>query len=300
VRVLPEKDNFLGIEPELSKYETSRVVVLPAAYEHTTSYGRGTKEGPREILKASHFVEFYDEELSRELHRRIGIATLSPLSFAKQVDGAAVDHVYKSVAPLLADGKFVLTLGGEHTVSIGSVAAHAEQFPGISILHLDAHSDLRPSYEGNAFSHASAMARICEFVDPRRVVQVGVRAQAVEEAEFIKEHGVNTFYAHELRGGKYTRFLRGWDEAVIEKLGDTVYITFDLDAFDPSIMPSTGTPEPGGLLWDETMRLLRKVGTRKKIIGADVVELAPIPGFHAPNLLAAKLVYKILNYAFPR
>jgi len=300
MKVLGQRENFLGIEADYSSYRNSSAVIVSAPYEHTTSYGKGAKDGPKEILRASHYVEFYDEELAREVFRRIGIATLAPLSFAKRVDSAAVDLVYQTVKKLLADEKFVVVLGGEHTVSIGALAAYAEKYPGLSVLQFDAHADLRGSYEGNKFSHASTMARVCEFIDPRRVVQVGVRALSVEEVDFIKERGVNLFYAHEIRGGAYTHFLKSWDDVVIEKLTDAVYITFDLDFFDPSIMPATGTPEPNGFFWDETMKLLRKLSFKKRIVGVDVVELAPIPGFHAPNITAAKLVYKLINYAFVR
>ena len=154
-------------------------------------------------------------------------------------------------------------------------------------------------YQGSKFSHASVMARVCEFLDPRRLVQVGIRAQCIEEAQFIREKGMTTLYAHEIREGKYTKVLKLWQEYVIERLTDHVYVTFDVDGLDPSIMPSTGTPEPNGLLWHETMVLLRKLGQKKTIVGCDVVELAPIKGLHHPDLTAAKLVSKMINYFQP-
>ncbi|MFQ5798654.1 MAG: agmatinase, partial [Bacteroidota bacterium] len=239
----------------------------------------------------------YDEELDRELYQEVGIATLRPLNFAKISDEKALQQIYKRVRALVDQGKFVVTLGGEHTISQASIAAHAEKYPDLSLLQLDAHSDLRDEYEGNKYSHASVMARVCEFFDPRKVVQVGIRAQCKEEASTIKEKGITTFYAHEIRRGKYTRLLKYWEDLVIEKLTDNVYVTFDVDAFDPSIMPATGTPEPNGLYWHETMSFFRKLGNRRKIVGFDVVELAPIEGLQHPDLTAAKLIYKILNYA---
>lgn len=291
------KQNFLGIEKEYSSLENSRVVILPAPYERSVSYGVGTKRGPEAILEASHFVEFYDEELDRELYREVGIATLQPLDFGKKSDDRAIQQVYESVRTFVGQGKFVVMLGGEHTISQASIAAHAEKYPNLSLLQLDAHSDLREEYEGNKYSHASVMARVCEFFDPKRIIQVGIRAQCREEASAIKEKGITTFYTHEIRQGKYTRVLKYWEDLVIEKLMESVYVTFDVDAFDPSIMPATGTPEPNGLYWHETLNLFRKLTTRRKIVGFDVVELAPIEGLHHPDLTAAKLVYKLLNYA---
>ncbi len=296
-RTLDTKSNFLGIEKEFSTFEKSRIVVLPVPYESTVSYGGGTKNGPAAILRASHYVEFFDEETKREIHREHGIATLPPFNIAKKKDAAAVQAIFDEVTNLLEKGKFVVTLGGEHTISAAPIAAHAKKYPDLSVLQFDAHSDLRSEYLGNKYSHASVMARVCEFLDPKRLVQVGIRAQAKEEAEFIRDNAINTFYAHEIRSGAHTRVLRYWDDAVIEKLTQHVYITFDVDGLDPSIMPSTGTPEPNGLFWAEVMQCLRKVSQKRKIVGFDVVELAPIKGLHHPDLTAAKLVMKILNYA---
>jgi agmatinase len=196
------------------------------------------------------------------------------------------------VKELLGREKFVVTLGGEHTISQGAIKAHQEKYPDLSVLQFDAHSDLRESYQGSKYSHASVMARVCELMEPKKVVQVGMRAQCIEESQFIKQKGVNTFYAHTIRGGF------NWSDGVMDYLSDEVYITFDVDGFDPSIMPSTGTPEPNGLHWAETMQLLRRIGEKKKIVGFDVVELAPVKGVAHPDLTAAKLTYKIMNYAF--
>lgn len=296
-KVLDQRSNFLAIESEYSSFDTSKAIILPAPYEHTVSYGGGTKNGPAAIIKASQYVEMFDEETKREIHKERGVATLPPILFGKKKDAQALQLIHDAVADLLAADKFVVTLGGEHTISSATIAAHAEKYKDLSVLQFDAHSDLREEYQGSKFSHACVMARVCEFIDPKRVVQVGIRAQCKEEAEFIRDRGVNTFYAHEIREGKFTRFLKYWDDLVVERLTDHVYITFDVDGFDPSIMPATGTPEPNGLFWAEVMQCLKKVGKSRTIVGCDVVELAPIKGLHHPDLTTAKLVSKLLNYA---
>ena len=297
MKTLGIKSNFLGIEKKYSDYTTSRVVILPAPYEQTVSYGGGTRFGPKAILDASHYVEFYDEELKREFYKEHGIATLPPLNFKGKKDTKALDLIERTVSNLLEYEKFVVTLGGEHTLSAAPIKAHLERFPDLSVLHIDAHSDLRAEYKGNKYSHASVMARVCEFLDPTKLVQVGIRAQCIEEAQFIIEKKINTFYAQDIRDGKYGPPPVGWQDTVVAQLTDTVYISFDVDGFDPSVMPATGTPEPNGLYWHETMTLLRKVGERRKIVGFDVVEFAPIKRLHHAEETAAKLVYKILNYA---
>lgn len=296
-KTLDTKSNFLAIEKEFSSFENSAVVILPAPYEYTVSYGGGTKNGPTAIIRASHYVELFDEETKREIYKEKGIATLPPLNFGKKKDSDALQLIHNEVSSLLESNKFVVTLGGEHTISSATISAYAKKYPNLSVLQFDAHSDLRSEYQGNKFSHASVMARVCEFLDPNRIVQVGIRAQCKEEAEFIRDHGVNTLYAHEIRDGKFTKFLKYWDDLVADKLTDHVYITFDVDGFDPSIMPATGTPEPNGLYWNETMQCIRKVGRQRRIVGFDVVELAPMKDLHHPDLTAAKLVSKILNYA---
>jgi len=297
LKVLDSNRNFLGIEKQYSTFETSKIVVLPVPYERTVSYGGGTKKGPEAILKASHYVEFFDEETKREIYKEHGIATLSPLVLEKKKDEAALQIIYDTVFHMVERQKFIVTLGGEHTISSAIIAAHAKLFPNLSILQFDAHSDLRAEYEGNKYSHASVMARVCEFLDPNRLVQVGIRAQCKEEAEFIRDHGIHTFYAHEIRQGNYTRILKYWDDFVVEKLTDDVYISFDVDVFDPSLMPATGTPEPNGLFWHEVMQCIQRVARKRHIVGFDVVELAPIKLLPYADITAAKLVSKILNYA---
>ncbi len=294
-RTLGISSNFLGIEREISSLQDSKIVVLSAPYERSVSYGGGTRKGPKSILAASHYVEFYDEELDRELCRDVGIATLSALEFGRRPERGALDLIYRAVRDLMGKRKFVVTLGGEHTISVATIRAHAERYSDLCVLQFDAHSDLRDTYMGSAFNHACVMARVAEIVDPRRIIQVGIRAQCIEESRFIRERGIRTVYAHEIRrmdGGDR------WEDLVLERLTGHVYVTFDVDAFDPSIMPSTGTPEPNGLLWAETMHLLGRVAARKEIVGSDIVELAPVRGVSHPDLTAAKLVYKIMNYAF--
>jgi agmatinase len=297
LKILEAKENFLGIEePEYYSLHNAKVAVLPVPYEHTVSYGGGTRNGPRALLDASRYVEFYDEETKREVFRELGITTIEPVACDNHGDEEVLENIYKTVGELVRLNKFVVMVGGEHTITQAAVAAYAERYNDLSILHFDAHSDLRSEYQGSKFSHASVMARVCEFIDPHRLVQVGIRAQCIEEYDFIEQRGITTLYAHEIRSGKYTKLLKYWEDYPIEKLTDHVYVTFDVDAFDPSIMPATGTPEPNGLNWSETVALLRKLGRRKKVVGCDVVELAPIAGLHHADMTAAKLVSKMINY----
>ena len=297
MKSLPRGKNFLGLERKHSAYSTASIALLSAPYEHSVSYGGGTGRGPAAILKASHFVEFWDEEFKRELCFEHGIAAMPPLVFGTARDARARAIIEAAVAEALADGKFVVTLGGEHSISIAPIHAHVLRHPNLSVLHFDAHSDLRAHYLGNPFSHASALARVMDFLPGHQLVQVGIRAQCIEEYRTIQERGIRTFFASDLHAGLHGKL---WQRKVLDALGDEVYITFDVDYFDPSIMPATGTPEPGGFLWDETMALLKFVGAKKRILGFDVVELAPMRALPFPAFLAAKLVYKMMNAAFMR
>ncbi|CUT02400.1 agmatinase [Candidatus Chrysopegis kryptomonas] len=278
------------------RLKKSKIVILPAPYEHTTSYIKGTILGPEKLIEASHQVELYDEEFDIELYREVGIATLEPLDFTDLKDEKAVELVYKFVLELLKKDKFVVTIGGEHTIAIGAIKAYSEIYPNLTILHFDAHSDLRDEYERNKYSHASALARVFEF--NKNLVQVGIRAQDVEEAKFIKENGIKTFYAWEIKSGLYNKDGKSWQDAVISELGENVYITFDLDYFDPSVMPAVGTPVPNGLYWDETIELLKKVSKSRNIVGFDIVELCPLPGIEYPNFTSAFFTNKLLNIIF--
>jgi len=292
-RALPLKKNFLAIEKKYSSFDSSKVVIVSAPYEKTTSYGKGTARGPGAIIEASHYVEFFDEETAKEVCFDIGIAALEPIKFGKTSGKKALDLIYKDVKALIDAGKFVVTLGGEHSISTAPIQAHYDSYEDLSILHFDAHSDLRLEYEGSKYSHASFAARVAEFTTD--ITQVGIRAQCKEEYEFIKEKGINTFYAYQMRNEGFTHILT---EKIVSTLKKNVYITFDVDYFDPSIMPSTGTPEPNGFYWDETLRLLKKVCAERNLVGFDVVELAPVKSYTFPDFLTAKLIYKILNYKF--
>ncbi len=293
MKELGVKENFLGLEKKYSNYKDSKIVILSAPLEKTVTYGKGTGKAPKEILKASHFVEYYDEEQSREICFERGICTLDQLSFQKLTVEKSLAKIYSEVKNHLSNDKFVATLGGEHSLSYGAIKAHHEKFSNLSILQIDAHSDLRDSYEDSKYSHACVMARVSEF--NTKIIQVGVRAQSIEENEFRKQKQIRTFYSREIKMGMYGD---DWQEIVARNLTENVYVTFDLDGFDPSILPATGTPEPGGLFWDETMYLLKIIGLDKNIVGFDVTELAPSKVHPASNYTAAKLVYKILNYAF--
>lgn len=292
------KRNFLGIDPEYSDLDHALIAIVQAPYEHTVSYGGGTKLGPKAILDASRYVEFYDDETQRELCFDVGIATIRPIEFNGSVDRKALSLIQRRVAALLDRGKFVVTLGGEHTISSACIAAHHRRYPGLSVLQFDAHGDLRQEYDGSPFSHASVMARVCDFMSPKHLTQVGIRAICKEEASFIREHGVNTFTMSAIRRG-----LHGpeWVKSVVSTLTEEVYVSFDVDGLDPSVMPSTGTPEPDGLFYHEALAVIREViRSGRTIIGMDVVELAPQKGVHHADLTAARLVYKLLNLAFSK
>jgi agmatinase len=296
MKILPEFQNFLSIEEEFSSMDNSKIAIVSAPYEHTVSYGGGTALGPKEIIEASAQVEFYDDEFDRELVFEKGIVTIKPIDFESKHGKDALDMIEEQVSRLLEMDKFVVTLGGEHTISTAPIAAHFKKYPQMSVLHFDAHSDLRDSYDDSKYSHACIMARVAEFVSPEKITQVGIRAQCKEEAQFIKENGVRTFYASQIRRKIYGE---SWQKAIVDTLSDEVYITFDVDYFDPSIMPATGTPEPDGFLYSETLDIFREMRKQgKKIVGFDVVELAPMEELHHPNLTTARLVYKLLNFAF--
>lgn len=289
------KKNFLAIEDKYSNYKNSLIAILPVPYEATTSYGKGTAKGPDAILDASHYVEFFDEELNRELCFEKGIASIKKLDFKGKKGKAALDLIYKNVNALIKDKKFVVTLGGEHSISTAPIKAHFDNYKNLSVLHFDAHSDLRNNYEGSKYSHASFAARVAEFTTD--ITQVGIRAQCKEEYEFIKEKGIRTFYAYQIRNRVYGN---NWQKEVVKTLKKNVYITFDVDYFDPSIMPKTGTPEPDGFLWNETIQLFKLLAKSHKVVGFDVVELAPDKSNTFPDFLTAKLIYKMLNYFIPK
>jgi agmatinase len=277
-----------GLLPEDSAFERAQVVMLPIPYEQTTTYGTGTKEGPQALIAASRHMELYDEELDYEVYQ-VGLHTLRELEPIASGPKAMLDRITEVTRELLAHGKFVVGLGGEHTISFGLVRAYAERFPGLSVLQFDAHADLRDAYQGTPYNHASVLRRISEIVPS---VQVGIRSLSREEAAWVKARETRLFYASEVVGSLSIA------SEISAALTDQVYITICLDGLDPSIMPAVGTPEPGGLGWYDVLRIVRRVAETRHIVGFDVVELFPIPGNIAPDFLAAKLVYKVLGYRF--
>ncbi|MGI8893129.1 MAG: agmatinase [Bacteroidia bacterium] len=284
----PEK-NYMGIEDEnLYSYKQAKYVIQSAPYEYTSSYLTGSSRGPEAILDASHFVEFYDEESDFEAYQA-GICTLAAMSFENKVDEEAVNIIEENTSALLDDGKFVISLGAEHTVTSGFVRAYANKVNNLSVLQIDAHSDLRDAYLGNKYSHASVMARVNEL--GLKITQIGIRAQEKAEADLIKSSpNINTFYAHQLRSDS------SWMQKAVDTLSNNVYITIDADGFDPSLVPSVGTAEPGGLFWHETLDFLRMVCREKNVVGFDVVEVAPTEGQILSEFVLAKLIYKLIGF----
>ncbi len=284
--------NFLAIaEEEHYSFDKSRVVIQSAPYEHTSSYLSGSDKGPAAIISSSHYVELFDEELQLETYRKTGICTLEPMDFTGKYNADAVEYIYRETKALLDAGKFVVSLGAEHTVSYGFVKAHLEKYPDLSVLQIDAHSDLRLQYHDNPWSHASVMARVHDLGVP--LCQVGIRAQCIEEAELIKSSPlINTWYAHQLWDGD------AWMDDCISKLSDHVYLTIDADGFDPSVIPSVGTAEPGGLMWPQALKFLRKLAASKKVVGFDIVEVAPREVDIISEYTLAKLLYRILGYLY--
>lgn len=282
-------NNFLGLEPKLSDYENAQVAILPLPYEATTSYGAGTKRGPAAIIKASQQVEFFDEELNLE-PCQVGIATVKAPNFGKASGKQAIKKIADSCRVLLNDDKFVIGLGGEHSVTPGMVQAMHEKYPDLWVVQLDAHSDLRDSYGGSPYSHASAMARVNEFCP---FVGLGIRSGIIGERERLQPPS-RVYYAHEMRDLGAAR----WKKEVFAHLGTSVYLTIDLDFFNPAEMPAVGTPEPGGFGWYEALDFLRELFARHEVIGADIVELMPLRGMSGADFFAARLAYKLIGYKF--
>jgi agmatinase len=282
--------NFGGILHELADYDNSKVVVLPVPYDGTATLKAGSRDGPMAIIEASRWLELYDEETGKN-YSGIGICTLDELEVVDDA-GKMVSRVREAVKTLLDDGKKIIMLGGEHSISSGSVQAHKEKYADLTVLHIDAHADLRDELAENKHNHGCAARRISEICP---IVSVGIRSIGEEEAEFAKKSkNVKIFYAKDIQSGTE------WMDEIVDTLGNNVYLTFDVDGLDPSIMPATGTPVPGGLLWYPVLELLRKVGSKKNVVGFDIVELMPLPGIQAPDILAAKLVYKLIGYFFSR
>ena len=286
---LSNKKGFLGIDNKFNFKE--KVVVVPFGLEKTVSYGSGTKNGPKEIIKASHQVELYDEELHCEPYKKIGIKTLKPFRIDSNIK-KALKKISNTNEEILNKKLFPITLGGEHSITPGCIAPFVKKYKKLCLLHFDAHADLRQSYNGKKFSHASAIRRCLDYKNVS-VISFGIRNISQSEIPYLKKNSsrIKIFWAKD---------KVKWDLNKFKKMikNKTVYLTFDVDGLDSSIMPATGTPEPGGLFWNETLNIIKIAAKNSKIVGADINELSPIKGFNSYNFLVAKLAYKILSYKF--
>jgi agmatinase len=277
--------NYAGIPDKFAQLETAKVVLIPVPYDGTSTWGKGADKGPEAFLKASENMEVYDIETDTEVFEQ-GIYLADAITENKSPE-AMVKAVYAITKDYIKRNKFVTLFGGEHSISIGTIRAFNECFDNLTVLHIDAHADLRESYEGNKFSHACA---VHEASQTTNLIQVGIRSMDAIEKTFMDEE--KTFFAHDMVNDEY------WMDKAIDLMSSNVFITFDLDALDPSIMPSTGTPEPGGLFWYETLDFLKKVFEEKNVVGFDIVELCPKKHDKSSDFLAAKLYYKMLSYKF--
>ncbi len=278
---------FGGLEPDLSSFRNSAVLIWPVPFEKTVSYGRGTREGPPAIIDASRYMELYDEELGGEV-ARIGIHTLPAIDTDREPQEMMLT-LQQETKQLLETGKFLCVLGGEHSITAPVVRACKERFQRLSVLQIDAHADLRDSYEGTPYSHASTMRRVLEVCP---AVQVGIRSLSAEEAAAIPRLPTQVFYAKDIAG------KTNWIDRAVDALSDDVYLTIDIDGLDPSLVPDTGTPEPGGLMWYEVLALLRTLASKRNVVAMDLVELCGSANGNASSFLSAKLIYKTLGYIF--
>ena len=289
MKFLKQKNGFLGYEANTNI--KSKVVVVPFGLEKTVTYGGGTKNAPKEIIKASHQVELFDEELKKETFRNIGIKTLKPFKIKKQIK-SAMTQIAGINQKIISNGLFPLVLGGEHSITGGSIRPFVKKYKNLYILHFDAHADLRNQYNGEKFSHATAIRRCLDFKNVK-VVSFGIRNLSKEEMNFYNKNKkkVKIFWGSEKSKWKISEIRK-----IFKK--KNVYITFDVDGFDSSLMPATGTPEPGGMFWDDVMPIIKNVCLVSNVVGADINELAPIKNFNSCNFLTAKLAYKIISYVF--
>jgi agmatinase len=279
---------FGGALPVRRSFAESAVVILPVPVDRTTSYVGGTRNGPHEILQASSHMELWDEEVKADVHA-IGIHTLPEMELPFGEMEPLIEEIERVAYEIIGRDKFLVTLGGEHSITPPLVSAASRKYPGLSVLQIDAHADMRDAYMGTIHNHACAMRRSLEYA---RLTQVGIRSLSTEEAEILPRLETTIFYDDDMRSNPK------WIDAVVESLAPDVYLSIDVDGMDPAIMPATGTPEPGGLSWAEITALVRATAERRRIVAADVVELSPIPGMIAPNFLVAKLIYKLLTYKF--
>ncbi|MCJ7654307.1 MAG: agmatinase [Dehalococcoidia bacterium] len=284
--LLSPPQNFAGLISPYADLSTAKVVILPVPYDSTTEWHSGTREGPQAIINASQYLELYDIELDREIYK-VGIHTLPKVQPLLNSPEEMIDRVYHIAGELTRQAKFVVMFGGEHSLSLGIVRALKEKEQDLSVLQLDAHADLRDEYLGTKYSHACVMRRILELCP---IVQVGIRSLSWEEQRFLAQNNMHPFFAAPSSG-------LASPEDITALLSDNVYVSIDLDVFDPSIVPAVGTPEPGGMQWHEVMNLLRSVTLHKRVIGFDVVELCPKEGPASCAFLAAKLAYKLIGYA---
>jgi len=289
MKYLNQNRGFLGYE-NILKIE-NKVVVVPFGLEKTVSYGRGTKNGPKEIIKASHQVELFDEDLNKEPYKTIGIKTLKPFKIRKKIEDA-VNQLADINEQIISKNKFPLVFGGEHSITPGAIKPFTKKYDELVLLHFDAHADLREEYNGEKFSHASAIKRCLDFNNVK-VVSFGIRNLSEPEMNFYNKNRdrIEIFWCKDKKDWNFNKLQNIF-------LNKNVYITFDVDGFDASIMPATGTPEPGGLLWEDVIPIIKKVCKVSNIVGADINELAPIKNFNCYNFLVAKLAYKILSYTF--
>lgn len=279
--------NFGGLEEAQSSLEGARVVIWPVPFEKTVSYGGGTRNGPEAIIDASRNMELFDEEVGGET-ATIGIHTLPAMEADREPD-EMMAALYAETQRLLSSDKFICMLGGEHSISAPVIKAHHEKYQNLSVLQIDAHADLRDQYDGTPHSHASVMRRVVEFCP---AVQVGIRSLSAEEARAIPSLPTKIFFAKDIVG------RTDWIEDAVANLSDNVYLTIDVDGFDPSLIPTTGTPEPGGLHWYDVLSLIKTTALKRRIVGMDVTELSTAPGNNAPSFMTAKLIYKSLGYIF--
>jgi agmatinase len=288
--------NFGHLDAADADFARARVVVVPVPFDGTTCYRPGTREGPQAIVDASRNLELYDTELRRSPYT-VGIHTLRAVEIVNGDATAMVERVEQVTERLLGAGKWVLTLGGDHLVAIGAIRAHARRYPGLSVLQLDAHADLRDEYEGAHYSAATVMRRTLDICPS--IVQVGIRSLSEPEARLVEERAIPQLLAADIHE-QQAQGRRDWVERTLAALHDEVYVTFDIDCFDPSLVPGTGTPEPGGLGWYDAIGLLTEVAARRRIVGADVVELSPLLEGHTSPVVAAKLAYKLIGLATSR
>lgn len=279
------KQTYAGIPLEYHKLENSKVVLIPVPYDGTSTWGKGADKGPEAFLEASENMELYDIETDSEVYKK-GIHLTEAVNEQSSPE-AMVEAVHKITKSYIKRNKFVTLFGGEHSISIGSIRAFNECYDNLTVLQIDAHADLRKEYMGSTCNHACA---VYEANETTNLVQVGIRSMDVSEKKVMSLE--NVFFAHDINNDDF------WIDHVIDTLTDNVFITFDLDAFDPSVLSATGTPEPGGLLWYETLALLKSVFQEKNVVGFDIVELCPNPHDNASNFVAAKLYYKMLSYKF--